>query len=841
MPTFDLTPDPKVLLALTHTPMQPMDALCELIDNALDSFQAAKIYGDVPKNPVVMIELPKLSEVNNQIGIIRVRDNGIGLTADQAEKALKAGFTGNNPYDNLGLFGMGFNISTGKLGSTTKFMTTMLDNSSCIQVIIDLEKLRSERSFEVPVIEIPKPQGFQSGTIVEISSWWPEGNPNSGFVKKLVHYGMPRVREEIGRRYASILGNGEVNIILNGEPCSPYEHCVWGESRFVERKGHGKIPAVFRFDELIGSQRRCVSCTALVSANNSKCETCGSSSFRTIEERIRGWLGIQRFDDQTEYGIDLIRNGRSIRISEKSAFFEFTDEFKKTTKDYPIDGPYGRIIGEVHINHVPVDFLKQDFQRSSPEWQRALNYLRGDSSLQPNQVGADLNKSPVFRLYQGYRRVRNIGRGDMYMGKWDPASDSPTRISRSIEKEYYEKFKKRLPGFYDDTEWWKLVEEAEKRPLEELVDCHECGAQNLRGHDVCNVCQAVLIGKDCINVDCKKTIPQSAASCPNCGVSQITEVIKPWTCEVCFAVNSEELRACSHCTSPQGTPHPLSKDRLFAGSSKSDELSIKGLTLELSDGSNSNPLDVDVAITKDSLTPAFGSKSIPLHSIKTPEKIEIYIDLSHPIFRSFRLSPEQLIASEVALVLYDSNRRLSGSQHQGVHTLSNLTWKILSTRWKGNLEDGTDRVRNDIRDFFNGLRERLPVLLSDLSIDIFNDMEEGQKSEMFQNMLAVGVDLMQLESMKASSKFLFYVDYRVIADLFKKWPEYFFDGKLWNEPWNSLKELTGMDMQEIRYKTSSEYANCLDDLVSFLTLSTPDVNTTSRARLSLKILTRKLV
>lgn len=36
---FDFTPDPKVLIALTHTPMQPLDALCELIDNAMNSEQ----------------------------------------------------------------------------------------------------------------------------------------------------------------------------------------------------------------------------------------------------------------------------------------------------------------------------------------------------------------------------------------------------------------------------------------------------------------------------------------------------------------------------------------------------------------------------------------------------------------------------------------------------------------------------------------------------------------------------------------------------------------------------------------------------------------------------------
>ena len=81
---------------------------------------------------------------------------------------------------------------------------------------------------------------------------------------------------------------------------------------------------------------------------------------RTIEERIRGWVGIQRFDHDTEFGIDLIRNGRAIRIGEKAAFFEYFDEFKKVIKYYPIYQQYVRIVGEVHLNYIPVDFLKQD-------------------------------------------------------------------------------------------------------------------------------------------------------------------------------------------------------------------------------------------------------------------------------------------------------------------------------------------------------------------------------------------------------------------------------------------------------------------------------------------------
>ena len=110
---FDLTPDPRVLVALTHTPLQPLDALCELIDNALDSFQLAERQGQPIDYPLITIELPGRSELNNGEGLVRVRDNGPGLPPELAEKSVRAGFSGKkNPYDTLGLFGMGFNIST---------------------------------------------------------------------------------------------------------------------------------------------------------------------------------------------------------------------------------------------------------------------------------------------------------------------------------------------------------------------------------------------------------------------------------------------------------------------------------------------------------------------------------------------------------------------------------------------------------------------------------------------------------------------------------------------------------------------------------------------------------
>ena len=56
--------------------------------------------------------------------MLTVKDNGPGMSLDQLENAVKAGWTGNNPLSNLGLFGMGFNIATARLGLVTEVWTT---------------------------------------------------------------------------------------------------------------------------------------------------------------------------------------------------------------------------------------------------------------------------------------------------------------------------------------------------------------------------------------------------------------------------------------------------------------------------------------------------------------------------------------------------------------------------------------------------------------------------------------------------------------------------------------------------------------------------------------------
>ena len=840
---FDLTPDPKVLIALTHTPMQPLDALCELIDNAIDSFYSAKIQGVTVDNPVVVVTLPSRKQLSVNSGLLRIQDNGPGMTAENAEKAIKAGFSGNNPYDTLGLFGMGFNISTGKLGNTTTFMTSRTDSSTYIKTVINLERINATKDYSLEAEEHPKGMGEpfadgSHGTIIEVSDWWPEGNANRGFVQKLVQYGIPTIREEIGRRYATILRRGEIRIVINDEKCEAYEHCIWDDSRYVVRKS-GNVPAVIRFNQTVGSSKRCGKCTAILGTDETVCPSCGSTSVRTIEEKVVGWVGIQRFDSGTEYGIDLIRNGRAIKIGEKSAFFEFVDEFKHTIKDYPIDSQYGRIVGEIHLDFVPVDFLKQDFQRSSVEWQKAMTFIRGNSSLQPSQPGASENTSPVFRLYQAYRRVRQFGRGDMYMGYWDADSRTAKRISRDTEHEYYEKFKAKLPGYYDDSEWWKLVESADQPPVEELPECPVCGTQNIKEAEICIGCGEVLIGKTCVNDDCKKFIPRSASTCPYCGANQIAVILEPWVCKVCKTKNVATDNICKVCHSPRGANHPLSKDELLAHSDKDDSLSADSLSIKLADGTKSNAIHVEVYSTHSPMiTPGTGIRE-PLVIHKEIGNLTIFIDNSHPFFTRCNLSREQLIASEIAMYIYQERMNLASYSE---HNLSNLTWEVLQTNWKETVELDFDTIFRDATDLLRDIQSRVKDNLGADAELYFDELSNDEKREMTNALIQKGIDLSLIASLKSSGEYVVYAPFSFLLKIYAEEPDLFFGGKVWNTTLVSGGEdLLGPEIvAAAKAKIVDQYGNYLKNLVIFLENRYFDMLTLESAKLAIQFLRKDM-
>ena len=69
----------------------------------------------------------------------------------------------------------------------------------------------------------------------------------------------------------------------------------------------------------------------------------------------------------------------SIKLNknDKEHIFKHVDESGFTEMEYPLDDvQLGRIVGEIHLDHCSVDFLKQRFEPTS-ELEEALFYLKG--------------------------------------------------------------------------------------------------------------------------------------------------------------------------------------------------------------------------------------------------------------------------------------------------------------------------------------------------------------------------------------------------------------------------------------------------------------------------------
>ena len=821
MKSFDFTPDPKVLLALTHTPMKPLDALCELIDNGIDSFASAKLQGIVVDHPSVTIELPSNSNISNGSGRLRVADNGPGMTDEEAEKAIKAGFSGNNPYDTLGLFGMGFNISTGKLGNRTTLMTAKADSDYFIRVVIDLNNINNTKNYTLPVYtERTGPNAVfkegQCGTIIEVDDWWPKGNSNYGFVSKLIGYGRPTIRAQIGRRYATILRDSEIAITIDGQMCEPFEHCAWGSNRYVTRNGE-QIEARIDIDKVLGSTRRCSHCTSIVASGEETCPSCGSREFRTIQEKVTGWVGIQRFDSTTDFGIDLIRNGRAIRIGEKDAFFTFYDELQQQVKDYPIDSPYGRIIGEIHIDSVPVDFMKTDFQRSSAEWQHAIEYLRGTTSLQPGKMGPEKNTSPIARLFHGYRKVRNVGRGDMYMGTWDAAAGKAKRISREVEQEYYAKFKAKIKGFYDDEEWWRLVETADQPPMPTVITCPECDNQISENDEVCGICGYVLLGKTCVNEECGQKIALSAFTCPHCGADQNPKILEPWNCDVCGTRNNANDETCIVCGYGKNKMNPLAPDVLLKNSSRDDDLSDKSLTIVFPDDTRSEPIDLEVFAVTNPMQDFLTKKTTPVILDKGIGSIRIFVDKSHPIFASCGIPVEEVIAAEVAKYLYDERSKDTGKP---LHTISNLTWSVLDSKWADSLNKDKVSTTEAAKALLAEIQDKLQDALGTKLADYAESMENDQKKAMTSKMVDAHVPLENTGNLISSGAYIKFAPYDFLLTIFTIDPDAFFGGSVWQDAMSAGAASGFIDpsvISEANEKSRRRYRTCLENVVYMLT------------------------
>jgi len=455
MSTVDITPSPRVLRMLGQIDFAPWQCLAELIDNSVDAFIDQGHDGTLSASPRIKILLPTDSELKSGEGIIQVIDNGRGMTIDQLEDSVKAGYSGNDPVEKMGLFGMGFNISTARLGRRTEVWTTTSDSPEWTGIVIDFDELEQNQTFHAPLAKRNKTEAeLESGahgTSIQISRL------EADRTRPLIWgAGKARTKTRLGKIYGRVMQNLGIRLIYDGDAIEAWKHCVWDEKRSVKTKEFGNVSTKIYIDEKLSARKFCTTCWVWQSDHETSCPACGETE-NIIERnrRVTGWIGVQRYFDKNHFGFDLVRNGRVIESLNKS-FFTYHDPNGEEVFEYPRDAIHwgGRLVGELEIDFVRVSHQKDAFDKLDPEWAQVVRIVRGESPLQPQiakRMGLPHNTSPLAKLYTGYRK------GDAGLKSLVPGKSDGGGLNTGIVLEYVDKFYSGEADYQSDEKLFELV------------------------------------------------------------------------------------------------------------------------------------------------------------------------------------------------------------------------------------------------------------------------------------------------------------------------------------------------------------------------------------------------
>ncbi len=451
--TIDITPTPRILRTLGDIPFDVWQCVAELADNSLDAFREQARQGKTVANARVDIHWSSESTPTSDREII-IEDNGPGMLIDDLQNAARAGFSSNDPIHNLGLFGMGFNISTARLGDETIFISATKESSEWVGIKINFSELVKNQSFTAPIVRFPKSSPEECGTRVIVRQ-----------LKEGVFSDVRRKESSIRKRleivYAPMIEKDGVELYLQGKKLRAHLHCVWSEARYVVRRGN-KIYAVQEIDRDLGEAWFDLFKNRYLSQDEAAEYYIKESNGEPPPEgivkrsrRLKGWIGIQRFSNTSDFGIDFVRNGRKILVGEKGLFGFENPDTGSFTSEYPIElgsTVGGRIVGEIHVDYLIPTYQKNGFDTTDLAWRLTLEAIRGAGPILPGKrklLGYDGdNISPLGLLVNAYRRV-------------DPGTKNLS-LSASVSRELRRKFQTGDPEYISDEKWYRAAQEADK-------------------------------------------------------------------------------------------------------------------------------------------------------------------------------------------------------------------------------------------------------------------------------------------------------------------------------------------------------------------------------------------
>jgi len=716
---IDLTPNPRVLRMLGQIEFDNWQCLAELIDNSIDALVETG-------GGNVWITLPSSTQFENDPDVsIKVRDDGPGMTPDQLQNALKAGYSGNDPLSKLGLFGMGFNIATARLGRTTNVMTSRKGDKNWTAVTIDFHEMEKSGSYFRSLYAIPKKSKNDSGTLITITNLAERVRT----IRK-----QKIIKKRLSRVYSPILQDESINIFIDEDKLSSRGHCIWGRNRYVERENEEIISAWLPIDKKFGEQYYCKNCWDWIDTVPAQkdvpkviCPQCGESSGVVIKEKkVTGWLGVLRYFDMEEFGVDLIRNGRVIEGLSKEFFSWINPQTEEKELEYPIDTTYwgGRIVGELDIDFVPVTYTKDHFEKKDKRWKELERYIRGDGPLRPDiskKMGYGENKSPMGLMFKGFRSGKDPGKYWLVPGKWNETDRKVKGWNDSTIREWVEKFYQGDPEYQDDTKWWEAVEYAE-------MNKRTSGGQ-----------EPVM------------PIPSSKKKK---GASTLTVPLSPQGVhEPTTGIQAGETGK------SQGNVQ-FEPDIFLSQDYKIDELG-----------------EVPISVSARKILKGSFDDSPLLIEKHSTQKFDAYYNPNHPIFKTYNLEPIDLVLLELAQVL--NQRKDDPKEWPTSKIFYYLKKKYSPGKRLSPLELATKST-----DLCSSLKKFIATKNFPIPPEIVSarTMDEVRKNVLSK----IGKGEEEVKKLIKTSKYIAYAPDEEILNIFNFAPDVFLDGGYWNRPYCSL-------------------------------------------------------
>ena len=261
---------------------------------------------------------------------ISVSDDGQGMNLEELEKGLTIAKGTKLEKEKLGKFGLGMKSACSTLGRAFTITTSKKNIDQEYFIHYDEEEWLQDSS--------------QTWKNFEIESR-KRTRPWNGTTIKISKLNVPlypnqttRLRKNFGIRYGSYIKSDQISLYINTRECKSVElRILEGSKKDIDIE-------------------------------------------LTNDHNLKGWIGLlEKRSIKGDYGIHLYKNQRLIKAFDKFGI-----------RNHP---EVAKITGELHLDHVPVNFHKTGFIEESLEYKETVNAFRTNSEV-VDVLRSSISKSP---------------------------------------------------------------------------------------------------------------------------------------------------------------------------------------------------------------------------------------------------------------------------------------------------------------------------------------------------------------------------------------------------------------------------------------------------------------